>query len=1030
MFESISDNTRSHLTETHLQALLDFAVSQSPSMFYIGSLTGDRSPRFVRANVAAITGPSPAAFLDSPGFGVRQIHPEDRLTYDRAVADLRVKGVRTQEYRFATAAGDFLWIRDEMRLIQSADGSDEMVGCMSDITEEKNARSQLARSDAEYRRIAQLFEDAVHSLPNGFSIYDAEGKLTLANRSLAIMIGGETDPDALVGLSRSDIIERILPLLRSFDGHQVSDTPEWNRKATDRLNNLSNDSVELEYEGGNWRLVSSHPTSEGGQVVFGTDITHLKKAESTIRESEEQFRSIIRANPSPVRVSVFGSWEVLYESPAASALFGEPRPFEKGRTTTGSYADKKARDDVIQTLRTRRRIDNREIQMKRKDGTTFWASLSSHVITFKGEDVCVTNFTDLTEAKDRERELRLAHETLEDAIEALSDGFVLYNADNRLVTCNTQYRTFNQGCEDLLVPGAYWPDVTRARAERGFFTRAKGNLEEWLQGEMDKRGIAAHEEFPASDGRWFEYSHRPTRQGGFVSTWRDVTNRKQMENSLRDNEALVRQVLEACPVPITMNRVDDGTIIYECPAAHELLGYPERQEGKSVVSRWVNREDRERYLKRLRETGVVDGLETRFYKVNGEEFPCALSSRLIDYQGEQVIVSNLFDLTDRKAAEAELAQQREMLHQSEKLSALGELLAGVSHELNNPLSVLVGQAQMLKETSEDERTILRAEKIGKAADRCARIVKTFLAMARHEPTETIPVDINAVIEESLDVTVYGLRTSGIDLSLRLAKNPPMIPGDPDQLRQVIINLIINAQHALLNAPGIRQLRISTSYRKGTDRIVLKVKDSGPGVSKEIRGRIFEPLYTTKEVGTGTGMGLALCHRIVEAHGGTIDLEPGLGEGACFAIRLPRTLNKRPPTSRPESCEISTGEYRVLVVDDEYDVGEIISDVLQNDGHAVEVAASGKTALEKLKRQHYDVILSDIRMPGMDGPAFYRALSEANPQLINGLAFITGDTLSPHVQEFLDASERPYLEKPLLPRDIRDLVELVIRRQHE
>ena len=211
---------------------------------------------------------------------------------------------------------------------------------------------------------------------------------------------------------------------------------------------------------------------------------------------------------------------------------------------------------------------------------------------------------------------------------------------------------------------------------------------------------------------------------------------------------------------------------------------------------------------------------------------------------------------------------------------------------------------------------------------------------------------------------------------------------------------------------------------------MKVKDNGPGVSQEISSRIFEPLYTTKDVGTGTGMGLALCHRIIEAHGGTIVLESKPGEGAAFAIRLPRSHAKAPVVDRRSVVSDPVGKHRILVVDDEFDVGEIISDVLEHAGHVVEVAGSGKTALEKIGRCRYDVILSDIRMPGMDGPAFYQALSKTDPASINALAFITGDTLSPNVKAFLEASERPYLEKPLMPGEIRELVELLIRRQRE
>jgi CheY-like chemotaxis protein/two-component sensor histidine kinase len=301
-------------------------------------------------------------------------------------------------------------------------------------------------------------------------------------------------------------------------------------------------------------------------------------------------------------------------------------------------------------------------------------------------------------------------------------------------------------------------------------------------------------------------------------------------------------------------------------------------------------------------------------------------------------------------------------------------------------------------------------------------------MAREEPSEMAPVDLTTVIESALEVTAYSIRSSGIEVSLRMAKALPTVMADADQMRQVFTNLILNAKDALQSVEGTRRLRITASHRKQSDLVIIKVKDNGPGIPAEIRTRVFEPLYTTKEIGTGTGVGLALCHRIVEAHGGSIVVEGAQGDGAIFAIRLPRAKQAEVPAASKRRSVGKVTKGRVLVVEDEPDVREIISDVLEHDGHSVDVAASGDLALQKIRRQRYDVILSDIRMPGMDGPGFYRALSDTKPEQIRGLAFITGDTLSPQAREFLNASERPYLEKPLTPRDIRELVDLLMRRK--
>jgi PAS domain S-box-containing protein len=507
-----------------------------------------------------------------------------------------------------------------------------------------------------------------------------------------------------------------------------------------------------------------------------------------------------------------------------------------------------------------------------------------------------------------------------------------------------------------------------------------------------------------------------------------MTFRDRPGYDLEDSDALIGHVLESCPVPITLNRATDGKILYESPATAELLGYADPLEARSVLERWADPQDREDYLKRLRHAGAVDSFEVRFRKADGSEFICAVSSRLVEFRGEEVIVSGLFDLTELREAQAEVAHQREMLEQSAKLSAMGELLAGISHELNNPLSVLVVQAAALQESATDERTAQRAARIARAANRCARIVKSFLTMARQEPAELLLLDLNDVIEGALEVTAYSLRTAGIDVSLRLAKSLPPVRGDADQLRQVVTNLLINAHHALQGTEGVRRLTISSRYRRQDNRVIVKVKDNGPGVTADLRSRIFEPLFTTKDTGVGTGMGLSLCHRIMTGHGGCIALERGQVGGAVFVLTLPGANEGASIPALKESDQDRPGACRVLVVDDEQDLGLTLSEILEQDGHIVDCVTTGASALEKLRHCRFDVILSDIRMPGMDGPSLYRTLRRERPDLIKGFAFTTGDTLTPGLRDFIDSTERPCIEKPITPRDVRQVVKLILRSQ--
>jgi signal transduction histidine kinase len=243
------------------------------------------------------------------------------------------------------------------------------------------------------------------------------------------------------------------------------------------------------------------------------------------------------------------------------------------------------------------------------------------------------------------------------------------------------------------------------------------------------------------------------------------------------------------------------------------------------------------------------------------------------------------DISEKKRSAEELERQREALHQREKLAALGSLLAGVAHELNNPLSVVVARAVMLEEESYPAAQAA-ASKIRIAAERCARIVRTFLAMARQRPPERGPVAINDVVSAAFDMTAYTVRTSGIQVAPDLGRDIPPILADADQLHQVLLNLIVNAQHVLQERPGPRRIRVTTRFDQAAGAVRVAVSDNGPGIPEQLRARVFEPYFTTKPSGLGTGVGLAVSHSIAQAHGGTLTLDcPEMG-GAVFTITLP------------------------------------------------------------------------------------------------------------------------------------------------
>ena len=372
----------------------------------------------------------------------------------------------------------------------------------------------------------------------------------------------------------------------------------------------------------------------------------------------------------------------------------------------------------------------------------------------------------------------------------------------------------------------------------------------------------------------------------------------------------------------------------------------------------------------------------------------------------------------------EIERQQERIHQGEKLGALGSLLAGVAHELNNPLSIVVGQSMMFEDLVTDPEVVARAAKIRLAAERCARIVRTFLSMARQRPVVRTPVDLNDVAIDAVDLLGYSLRTSAITLDFDLADPLPQIHADADQIRQVIANLVANAQQAMADWPGARHLRISTAHDQRDRTVRLSVVDSGPGVPTGIRSRILEPFFTTKPVGEGTGIGLAVSHGMVVAHGGTLDVEETPGGGATFVVRLP-IGDGALETPQHNLLRRANAGGRALVVDDEHGVAETLAAMLARAGLQVTIVGSGQDGIRSLQSEGYDIVFSDIRMPGMDGITFYHATMGNWPDLAGRFVVVTGDMMNTNTRNFIEKNNVACLEKPFILADVLRIIAVVL-----
>ena len=380
------------------------------------------------------------------------------------------------------------------------------------------------------------------------------------------------------------------------------------------------------------------------------------------------------------------------------------------------------------------------------------------------------------------------------------------------------------------------------------------------------------------------------------------------------------------------------------------------------------------------------------------------------------------ELQERCRAEAEVIRQREALHQSEKMNALGSLLAGVAHELNNPLSVVVGRSLILEEELRHQPAGPAIARVREAAERCARIVKTFLAMARQEKPTRVELDLKSLLKSALELVGYGLKADGVVVELDLPAHLPALHADPDQLVQVFTNLLVNAQQAM-NTRLERRLRISACALDGGRAVAVTVSDTGPGVAPEIAHRIFEPFFTTKGVGEGTGVGLSVSHGILQAHGGCLRLTESELGGASFQVLLPAGRGgevMETPGERPVPADAAPGRA-ILVVDDEPEVAALMADILGGAGYRVITAASGRAALGELQRAPVDLVISDLRMPDLDGRGLYAALRVDYPALSQRMVFVTGDTLNDSARDFLAGTGCRVLDKPFVPAQVRQTV---------
>jgi two-component system NtrC family sensor kinase len=383
---------------------------------------------------------------------------------------------------------------------------------------------------------------------------------------------------------------------------------------------------------------------------------------------------------------------------------------------------------------------------------------------------------------------------------------------------------------------------------------------------------------------------------------------------------------------------------------------------------------------------------------------------------------------EARARLRELQETQTQLVQAAKLSAVGQLVSGVAHELNNPLSVVVGHSQLMLSRGVPPEVKRPVELILAQGDRMTKIVQGLLLFSRQRPPSRGPVDLAKIIQQILDIRGAQFRVSGIRVEVEHAELGVKIIGDSHQLQQVFLNLMLNAEQAILGSGVGDAIRVQTQTRSEGDRtwVVIDVIDNGPGIPPDVLPHVFNPFFTTKPVGQGTGLGLSVSYGIVQQHGGrvTVDSQPGR---TVFTVELPVTepaaaAPRTPAIETPRS--VGTGR-QALVVEDEPAIAELMSTLLRQTGWRVDVAPGGRQALDRVRDTAYDLIVSDMRMPDGSGEEFYRAVTSERSELAERFVWVTGDTANPGSWTFLEKTRSPVLEKPFNSDELLRVVERLV-----
>jgi len=927
-----------------------------------------------------------------------RLHPDDRVRVAGEIADaFSGSGRYDTEFRILLPDGGIRHLQSRGEVVRGDSGDVERFhGTCQDVTERKLAESALRASEARFRHI---FEAA----NVGKSITLPSGEIDV-NRALCDMLGYE--PETLRHRTWMDITppedieatrQRLEPLLRG-----ELDSTRFDKRY------LRADGTIL------WADVSVvlRRDAEGEPVHFITtivDITHRRSALEALMQSEEKFSRAFHTSPYAITMTRASDGRFLEVNETFSTITGYTRmeALADSSIGLGLWADEADRDRVVATLAAGGRVFDEEIRFRRRSGEEIICSFSAQMLRFGGETCVLSSIDDVTERRRTVDALQRSREMLARTERIAGVGSWEWTIEGDVVTWSEEmFRIFRRdpalGAPSLAEhPEHYPPEDMKCLAEAVEAARTGGTPYD-----LELRFIRTDGDVGIGHAIGFAERDVAGNVVGLCGSFQDITARREAEIERELSEVSYRELFQNMRSGVAVYEVvDDGRdfVFRDFNRAAETIDGQRRGDviGRSLSEARPGIEDFGllEVLRRVRATGVPERFPAKLYRDNRlERWYDNTVFRLPDGK----IVAMYDDLTDRMRAEEDRDRLRAQYLQAQKMESVGQLAGGVAHDFNNMLGVILGRTELaLQDSDPDGPVAVNLLEIQKAAERSADLTRQLLAFARKQIISPRVLDLNGTVSGMLRM-LQRLIGENIQLTLVPGANLWPVEMDPTQVDQVLANLCVNSRDAI---SGAGRIVIETSNQRVDeawcaarteatpgDYVLLAVSDDGCGMEGDVLEHAFEPFTTTKEVGKGTGLGLATVYGIVKQNGGFIHVHSVPGRGTTIRIYLPRHEGEPETPAGADAVSVPRGRGEtVLLVEDEVSLRRTCGIFLEELGYAVLTAESPEMALEiaDVHRPTIDLLLTDVIMPGINGRQLAERLRAGHPGM--RVLFMSGYT---------------------------------------